>query len=132
METQTHEKEFDKILVRVTIWLSGIRIIKQTRVVYYAVSSIIYYVDCFESMFSIRTKENIVVFNRICLSFTRVDLVEGLAVQSVSYESQHCRQRATSKQPAHLRVFFQGRQQRWSELLLKTQQLKTKQKKKRV
>lgn len=59
------------------------------------------------------------------VSFTWVDLVEGVGVQTGSCELEDDGQRATSEHSAHLRVFFQSGQRQRTQLLLHTQQLHT-------
>lgn len=56
-------------------------------------------------------------------SFTGVDVIEGLRVQTGSYELEYGGERTTSKQSRHLRVFIQSRQHQGTQLLLQTQQL---------
>lgn len=61
----------------------------------------------------------------VCSSCTRVDLVEGLGVQTASNKFEHGAHRTTSEKSAHLRVFLQSRQQQRSQPLLQTHQLHT-------
>lgn len=63
--------------------------------------------------------------NKCSALITRVDLVEGLRVQTGSYELEYGGQRTASKQSAHLRVFIQSGQHQGTELHLQTQQLHT-------
>lgn len=57
------------------------------------------------------------------LSFTRIDLVEGIRVQTFSCQFEYGGHRTTGKKPGHPSVIFQSWQQHWTQLLQQTQQL---------
>lgn len=58
-------------------------------------------------------------------SFTRIDLVEGIRVQTSPRQFERGGHRATGEKPGRASVVFQSRQQHWTQLPQQTQQLRS-------